>query len=72
VPGALEAAVVGDVAVAERGEQVPAAVRDRERLALADPDREGAVRSVLDDTDLRVAEVGDGDQALGGSGIGSD
>jgi hypothetical protein len=31
---------------------VPAAVRDRERLAGADADRERAVRCVLDDADL--------------------
>ena len=52
------------VALAERGEEMAAGVRDSERLAIADPDRERAVRRVLDDRHLRFSERVDRDQLV--------
>lgn len=46
VPWAFEAPLLGDVAVAERGEQVPAAVRHRKRLPVGDPHGKLPVRGL--------------------------
>ena len=46
VPWALEAPLVGDAPFAERGEQVPAAVRHRKRRAVRDPHGEPPVGRV--------------------------
>jgi hypothetical protein len=43
---------------------VPAAIRDRERLTIADPDGKRPVWRLLDDGNLRVAELIDLDEAL--------
>jgi hypothetical protein len=67
VPRALETAILGNVSFAERGEQVAAAVGDRERLTCTDADRERAVRG-LDDGDLSLAEIVDADKASGSDG----
>jgi hypothetical protein len=52
VPRTLKASVVGHVTLAERREQVPAAVGQRKWLALADANGKGAVGCPLDDGDL--------------------
>jgi hypothetical protein len=45
---------------------VPATVGDRERFAIADPDRERSVPAGVDGVNSGSCEVVDGDEALGG------
>src|SRR6266545_5365136 len=66
VPRALKASFLGHMPLAQRGEEVAAAVRDRKRLAGADAYGQGAVRCLLHHRDLRVSELGDGYKAGGG------
>jgi hypothetical protein len=62
VPWALETSILGNVSFSERGEQMAAAVGNREQLTATDTDRERAVRC-LDDGDLPLAEILDADKA---------